>query len=270
MKLRTFGLALIGSAGLVMLPACSKDTPAPAPAPEAAAPSQPSKPATPEPAAAATPPAPAGKSTIRGVVKFNGTAPAPADIAPSADPACEGMALKEQAVLVKDGKLQNVLVRVRGAVQGAPAAASTPVVVDQVKCTYTPRVMGAQAGQSIQVKNSDGTLHNVRAVAGTKPVFNLAQPPSMPPVTKPVPADTEMLQLKCDVHPWMKAYIAVSPHPYFSTTGEDGAFSITGLPAGTYTLEAWHETFGTKTAEVTVKDAETAEAAFEFSATDKG
>jgi hypothetical protein len=68
----------------------------------------------------------------------------------------------------------------------------------------------------------------------------------------------------------MKAFVAVSPHPYFSTTGEDGAFSITGLPAGTYTIEAWHETFGTKTAEVTVKDAETAETAFEFTAADKG
>jgi plastocyanin len=271
MKLRTFGLALLGTAGLAILPACSKETPPAAPAtPPATSAAEPSKPTTPAPAAPQTPPAPAGKSAIRGVVKFNGAAPAAADIAPSADPACEGMALKEQSVVVKDGKLGNVLVRVKGAVAGAPAAPSAPVVIDQVKCTYTPRVVGAQAGQSIQVKNSDGTLHNVRAVAGTKPVFNLAQPPSMPPVTKPVPADTELLQLKCDVHPWMRAFIAVSPHPFFATTSEDGAFSITGLPAGTYTLEAWHETLGTKTAEVTVKDDETAEASFEFSATDKG
>jgi hypothetical protein len=89
-------------------------------------------------------------------------------------------------------------------------------------------------------------------------------------VSKPLPADTELIQLKCDVHPWMKAFVVVSPTPYFSTTGDDGAFSITGLPAGTYTLEAWHETFGTKTAQVTVKDGETAEATFEFAATDKG
>jgi plastocyanin len=270
MKLRTFGLALIGAASLVALPACKKDEAAP-PSPTAPTPTagQAQTP-TPTPAQAQTPPAPAGKSTIRGVVKFNGEAPAGADIAPSADPACEGMALKEAAALVKDGKLQNVLVRVKGSVAGAPAAPSAPVVIDQTKCTYTPRVQGAQAGQMIQVKNSDQTLHNVRAVAGTKSIFNLAQPPAGAPVTKPVPTEVELLQFKCDVHPWMKAFVAVSTHPYFSTTGEDGSFSITGLPAGTYTIEAWHETFGTKTAEVTVKDAETAEASFEFSATDKG
>jgi plastocyanin len=267
MKLRTFGLTLIGAASLAVLPACTKDE---APKPATPTTAEPARPGTAEPTQAQTPPAPAGKSTIRGVVQFTGTAPAPADIPPSADPACEGMPQKDSVVLVKDGKLQNVLVRVKGTVAGAPAAPSTPVVIDQVKCMYTPRVLGAQAGQPIQVKNSDGTLHNVRAMAGTKPIFNLAQPPSMPPVTKTAPADVELVTLKCDVHPWMRSYIAVSPHPYFSTTGEDGTFSLAELPAGTYTLEAWHETFGTKTAEVTVKDGETAEATFEFSGTDKG
>ncbi|KFE72386.1 carboxypeptidase regulatory-like domain-containing protein [Hyalangium minutum] len=270
MKLRTFGLTLIGAASLAVLPACTKDEASKPTTPTAPTPTEQGKPTPPEATQAQTPPAPAGKSTIKGVVKFTGTAPAPADIPASADPACEGMAQKEPAVLVKDGKLQNVLVRVKGPVAGAPAAPSTPVVIDQVKCTYLPRVTGAQAGQPIQVKNSDGTLHNVRAMAGTKPIFNLAQPPSMPPVTKPAPSDTELVTLKCDVHPWMRSYIAVSSHPYFATTGEDGSFTLNALPAGTYTLEAWHETFGTKTAEVTVKDGETAEASFEFTGTDKG
>jgi plastocyanin len=269
MKLRTFGLTLIGAASLAVLPACTKD--------EAAKPATPTTPeqgkpttAEPTPTKAQMPSAPAGNSTIKGVVKFTGTAPATQDIPPSQDPACEGLPQKQPSVLVKDGKLQNVLVRVKGTVTGAPAAPATPVVIDQVKCMYTPRVMGAQAGQPIQVKNSDGTLHNVRAMAGTKPIFNLAQPPSMPPVTKPAPSDVDLVTLKCDVHPWMRSYIAVSNHPYFATTGEDGSFSLAALPAGTYTLEAWHETFGTKTAEVTVKDGETAEASFEFSGTDQG
>ena len=145
MKLRTFGLSLIGAASLAVLPACTKDE-ASKPAPST--PAEQGKPSTPEttPTQAQTPPAPAGKSTIKGVVKFTGTPPAPADIPASADPACEGMALKEPAVLVKDGKLQNVLVRVKGAVAGAPAAPSTPVVIDQVKCTYTPRVHGGPGG----------------------------------------------------------------------------------------------------------------------------
>lgn len=268
MKLRTFGLALLGVAGLVSLSACKKEE---TPAPTAPAATDQAKPAA-TPAQAQTPAAPAGHSTIKGVVKFTGAAPAGPDIAPPSDPACEGMALKEQQVMVKDGKLQNVLVRVKGPVTGAPAASasSPPVVVDQLKCTYTPRVLGAQAGQPIQVRNSDQTLHNVRAVANGKPLFNMAQPPSMPPVSKPTPSDVEMIQLKCDVHPWMKAFVVVSQHPYFSTTGDDGAFSIAGLPAGTYTLEAWHETLGTKTAQVTVKDGDTADVSFEFTGSDKG
>ena len=270
MKLRTLGLALIGAAGLVSLPACTKD--GPAPTPPAATPSNPAKTPDAPPTEVKAPPAPAGHSTIHGVVKFTGTAPAGSEIAPSADPACEGMELKDQPVMAKDGKLQNVFVRVKGDVAGAPASGSSnpPAVLDQLKCTYRPRVLGAQAGQPIQVKNSDQTLHNVRAVAGTKPIFNMAQPPSMPPVSKATPSDVELIQLKCDVHPWMKAFVVVSPHPYFSTTGEDGAFTISGLPAGTYTLETWHETLGKKTAEVTVKDGETAEASFEYAETDKG
>jgi plastocyanin len=272
MKLRLFGLSMVGVAGLLALPACKKEE---APAPPAAAPAAPTQQAVPPaPTAgagtgeAAAPAAPAGNGVVKGTVSFTGTPPVMADLAPSADPACDGRPEKEETVLVKDGKLQNVLVRVKGPVAGAPAAPSTPVVVDQSKCTYVPRVQGAVAGQQVVFKNSDGTLHNVRGVVGTKPLFNVAQPPSGAPVQKPMPTDSEVLRLKCDVHPWMTAYVVSNPNPYFTTTGSDGSFTLTGLPAGTYTLEAWHETLGTKTAEVTVKDGAPAEATFSFAATD--
>jgi hypothetical protein len=140
--------------------------------------------------------------------------------------------------------------------------------VDQSKCTYVPRVQGAVVGQPVAFKNSDGTLHNVRGLVGTKSAFNVAQPPSGAPVQKTLPADAEVLKLKCDVHPWMTAFVVTNPNPYFATTGADGAFSLQGLPAGTYTVEAWHESLGTKTAEVTVKDGAPAEVSFAFSATD--
>ncbi|NMO22816.1 TonB-dependent receptor [Pyxidicoccus fallax] len=277
MTLRTLGLSLLGTAGLLTLSACQKEaapTPATTPAPSAA----PAATAEPKPhaatpvgqteAQAAAPSAPAGKGVVKGAVSFTGTPPAAADIPPSNDPACEGMSTKDMSVVVKDGKLANVLVRVRGNVPGAAAAPATPVTVDQSKCTYVPRVQGAMVGQPVAFKNSDGTLHNVRGVVGTKSAFNIAQPPSGAPVQKPVPADAEVLRLKCDVHPWMTAYVVTNPNPYFTTTGEDGAFTLQGLPAGTYTVEAWHETLGTKTAEVTVKDDAPAEVSFAFAATD--
>lgn len=285
MTLRTLGLTLLGTAGLLALPACQKEeAPAAAPGAAAAAASAPQataptaakthgsspiqEPGAPAAAAPAVPPAPAGKGVVRGAVTFTGTVPAAADVPASNDPACEGMSTKDASVLVKDGKLANVLVRVRGNVPGAPPAPATPVLVDQSKCTYVPRVQGAMAGQPVAFKNSDGTLHNVRGLVGTKSAFNVAQPPSAAPVQKTLPADAEVLKLKCDVHPWMTAFVVTNPNPYFATTGADGTFSLEGLPAGTYTVEAWHESLGTKTAQVTVKDDAPAEATFAFAATD--
>ncbi|MFP2959671.1 carboxypeptidase regulatory-like domain-containing protein [Myxococcus sp. 1LA] len=271
MTLRTLGLTLLGTAGLLTLSACKKEEPA-APAAPAATPAAEKKvhAASPiqAPEGAAAPVAPAGKGVVKGTVKFTGTPPSAADIPASNDPACEGMATKDASVLVKDGNLQNVLVRVKGQVAGAPPAPSTPVVVDQSKCTYVPRVQGARTGQQVAFKNSDGTLHNVRGIVGTKPTFNVAQPPSGAPVERPLPPDADVLKLKCDVHPWMSAFVVATENPYFVTTGEDGTFSLEGLPAGTYTVEAWHEALGTKTAEVTVKDDAPTEAAFAFSAED--
>ncbi|RKH45995.1 carboxypeptidase regulatory-like domain-containing protein [Corallococcus sicarius] len=274
MKLRTPGLSMVAVVGLLALPACKKEeAPVPAATAPAAAtpPTQQAVPPAPNAGAGtgeAAAAAPAGNGVVKGSVSFTGTAPVMADLAPSADPACDGRPEKEQSVLVKDGKLQNVLVRVRGTVAGAPPAPSTPVVVDQSKCTYVPRVQGAVAGQQVVFKNSDGTLHNVRGVVGARPVFNVAQPPLGAPIQKPLPGDAEVLRLKCDVHPWMTAYVVSNPNPYFTTTADDGTFTLTGLPAGTYTLEAWHETLGTKTAEVTVKDGAPVDAAFTFAATD--
>lgn len=270
MKLRTLSVAVLGAVGLAALPACkneeappapvasrSPDSVKPEPKPEAAAPAEPA-------------PAPVtGGGTVRGVVSFKGVAPTPAAIAPSDDPACQGMPLTEQSIRVKDGKLENVLVRVRGLVPRAHPA--QPAVIDQRGCTYVPRVQGVAAGQPILIKNSDGTLHNARALTGTKSLFNVAQPPASPnskPVQRPLPADAEVVRLKCDIHPWMAAWVVVNPNPYFATSTADGSFSIEHLPAGTYTLEAWHETLGTRTAEVTVKEGETASASFEFSAAD--
>jgi plastocyanin len=263
MKLRTLGVAVLGAVGLVAVPACQKQEAPPA-ASVAKAPAQ-NKAAPVAEAPAAAPAQPVtGGGTVQGTIAFKGAAPTPAAIQPSDDAACDGMALKDQSVRVTDGKLANVLVRVRGLVPRSRPA--QPALIDQQKCTYTPRVQGVTAGQPVLIKNSDGTLHNARALTGTKTVFNVAQPPNAKAVPRNLPADAEVIRLKCDIHPWMAAWVVVNPNPYFATSGTDGAFSIEHLPAGTYTLEAWHETLGTRTAEVTVKEGETATASFEFSA----
>jgi hypothetical protein len=139
-------------------------------------------------------------------------------------------------------------------------------VVDQSACMYRPRVQGIQLGQPLQIKNSDMTLHNVHGYKGASTLFNQAEIPGMPPMTKQLTSADEIVKLKCDVHPWMTAYVLVSSHPFFAVTGDDGSFKITGLPAGSYTVEAWHERYGAKSAEIAVAADKPAETAFQFEA----
>ena len=268
MKLRTLSLTVLSTVGLLSLTSCKKDEPpAASTAPSAA---NPTIKATALPADEPLPQddaaAPAGGGSVHGVVTFKGTPPPAKPIAPDSDPNCDGMDLVDQPVQVKDGKLANVLVRVRGELPGTPRPASTTnVIVDQNRCMYKPRVQGAVIGQPLVLMNSDATLHNVRGMSGAKQLFNVTQPPLKTKEAMP-PTDAEIVHLKCDIHPWMTAWVVMSPNAYFTTTEEDGAFSLEGVPPGTYTLEAWHESLGTQTAQVTVKEGEDTPASFEFAA----
>lgn len=188
-------------------------------------------------------------------------------IAMDADPVCAGLhttPVDTNEVAVKDGKLANVFVYVKSGMEGKtfPAPAEKKEL-DQVGCQYTPRVLGLQTGQAIAIKNTDATLHNVHALATANAEFNQAQPQGLPPFDKTFDKQ-EMVHVKCDVHPWMTAWIGVVPHPYYAVSGEDGSYSIQNLPPGTYTIEAWHETLGTQTQEVTIAPNQTATVSFDF------
>jgi uncharacterized protein (DUF2141 family) len=124
-------------------------------------------------------------------------------------------------------------------------------------------VVGVQAGQDVEIRNSDPTLHNVHAMSKDNPAFNIAQPKKGMTTTRKF-THAETFKVKCEVHPWMSAYIAVFNHPYFAVTGEDGSFSLKSLPPGEYTLEAWHERYGTRTAKVKVDRKGAATAVFSY------
>jgi len=206
-----------------------------------------------------------GGGTISGTVSFTGTAPKPTKLNRKSDPICAKTEFDDEAVLTsKNGKgLQNVLVRINSAVPGAKVP-TADVVVDQKDCMYRPRVQGAVEGQKIMVRNDDGTLHNVHTYDGTKTLFNQAQPPKSPPIEKPLPKTANVVKLKCDVHPWMIGYVLVSKSPYFAVSQDSGQFEIKDVPAGTYTVEAWHEKLGTKTEQVTVTDGKASDVKFTF------
>jgi plastocyanin len=217
--------------------------------------------------AAAAAPAKEGSATIKGVVSFSGKAPEMKVPAKRKDAdVCKTKEVKYNAVLVKDGKLKDVLVRISaGGVPGTWKAPEKAAVVDQVDCMYTPRIQGVVAGQGIEIKNGDQTLHNVHAYKGTDSLFNQAQPKGAASITKDSPDEAAIMKFSCDVHPWMRGFVVVTDHPFFAVSGEDGSFKIEKVPAGKYTVEAWHTQFGmVKKEAVEVKDGGEIAVDFEF------
>jgi hypothetical protein len=194
--------------------------------------------------------------TVEGRVTLGGPKPpAPAALDTSSDPSCAKAHLVDEAVLLggKDGRgLANVVVRVKGPRPESPPTA--PVHLEQRDCTYRPRVQGAVLGQPLEVFNSDATLHNVHAYAGGKGLFNVAQPPGSQAVTKPSPSVPGAVRLKCDVHRWMVAYVVYGESPDFTLTDKEGRFRLEGVPPGTWELELWHESLGTQTLPLVVKE----------------
>lgn len=222
-----------------------------------------------EPAVTESPVAtpPAGGGTVSGSISFAGADP-DTPIAMNADPICASLhptVVDTSTVAVQDGKLANVFVYVKTGLEGQtyPAPAEKKEL-DQQGCLYTPHVQGVQVGQPLIIKNTDPTLHNVHALPKDNTEFNQGQPQGMPEFEKTFDKAEVMIRFKCDVHPWMTAYVGVLPHPFFAVSSQDGSFSIPNLPPGNYTLEAWHETLGTKTLDVQVTDGGTATADFAF------
>lgn len=219
------------------------------------------------PAAPATVVDPATAAGVTGRITLEGAVPPVTVIKMSADPICarENKDPKSDSLVVAaDGAIANVLVYVKDGLTGNFPAPSTPVVLNQQGCQYSPHVFGVQVGQPVQIVNSDPTLHNVHGMPKTNQEFNMGQPIQGMKFDHTFSAREVMVPFKCDVHGWMNAHAAVLDHPFFAVTGADGTFSLKGLPPGKYTLEAVHEKLGTQTlsVELAAKDAKTADFTF--------
>jgi plastocyanin len=197
-------------------------------------------------------------SSISGTVTFAGKVPALRPLTMDADPACakkhSGAVPNEMLVLGSGNTMGNIMVFVS---KGLPAgktwpAPKAPAVLDQKGCLYVPHVMGIMVGQTYRILNSDGILHNVHALPKINRGFNRPMPATVKEASVTFDKPEPVFQIKCDVHPWMSAYVGVFTHPFFSVTGTGGKFTISGLDPGTYELTAWHERLGTQTASVTV------------------
>jgi hypothetical protein len=218
---------------------------------------------------------PASLGTITGAIALTGQPPAPQPIDMSADTACasKNPNAVAETIVAKDGKLQNVFVYIKdGSVTGGnrisgytfPAPAGE-VELDQVGCHYSPHIVGIQVNQKLKVVNSDNTAHNINVQPKQgNPSWNVSQPPSTPPIEKSFARAETIIPVKCNQHPWMKAYINVLKHPFFAISAADGTFTIKDVPPGKYTVVAWHEKFGEQTMEVTVPASGAGTANFSF------
>ena len=212
----------------------------------------------------------AAGSSITGIVTYAGAVPNLKPIAMDADPVCakkHSTPVKSEMLVLGSGNtMADTLVWVS---KGLPAGKtwpvpSAPLVMDQNGCQYKPHVMGIMVGQAYKILNSDGVLHNVHALPKVNAQFNRAMPPTLKEASAKFDKPEDVFQIKCDVHPWMQAWLAVFNHPFFSVTGTDGKFTISGLDPGTYTITAWHDRLGTQTATVTVGANDTKTSNFKF------
>jgi hypothetical protein len=205
---------------------------------------------------------------LTGRVLFDGPAPVNPPIKMSADPSCisanpNGAIFETYAV--HDGGLDNVFVHVKDGLGNYYFDTPTePVKLDQHGCRYAPHVFGIRVGQPLDIVNSDTTLHNVHALPKANQEFNFPQQIQGMKNQKTFSAPEVMVPFKCDVHGWMSAYAGVVDNPYFAVTGNGGKFELKDLPAGTYTIEAWHERLGTQTQKITIAEKETKDVSFTF------
>ena len=206
--------------------------------------------------------------TITGQVQFTGTPPARAPVKMRADPTCQQKhaepGLSEEVMVNENGTLRNVFVYVKEGLAGSFPGSTTPVVLDQDGCRYRPRVVGLQVNQPLEIRNSDATLHNVNVKPTANPSFNIAQPVAKMKTTKKFAKPEVMVKFKCNVHPWMGAYAGVLEHPFFGVSNDSGSASLSGLPAGTYIVEVWHEMYGTQVQSVTLGDGESTSIEFSY------
>lgn len=206
--------------------------------------------------------------SVTGRAKFEGAVPENAPVKIDSDPAClkaNASGLSAEKYVVKDGGLDNVFVYVKDGLGNYYFDVPTETVkLDQQGCRYLPHVFGARVGQPIEIVNSDDTLHNVHALANVNREFNFGQHFKGMKNTQVFTAREVMVPFKCDVHGWMTSYGGILDHPYFAVTSDGGKFELKNLPAGTYTVEAWHEALPAQTQTVTVGEKETREVSFTF------
>jgi hypothetical protein len=211
-----------------------------------------------------------GGVTLSGQVHYRGMPPARRTINMSKDAKCIELhgaksVLDEDLIVNAQGGVKNAFVRVqRGAPKKDYPMPEKPAVLDQKDCMFRPRVQGIRVGQKLLVDNGDPVTHNVRSFPVLNPAFNFGQPPQTEPRVRVFERAEREIEIQCDFHLWMHAYIFVMDHPFYCVSDDSGTFAIEGLPPGEYTLESWQEKLGKKRTTVKVGDTDVVNVNFTY------
>jgi plastocyanin len=231
---------------------------------------------------AATAPAASAKTvdastagSVTGTVTLDGKPATAKPINMSAEPYCQKAhptpVVPPEVVTGDKGALANVVIFVKDGLGDYVFTAPTgPAQLNQQGCMYDPHIITLMTGQTFEVKNSDQTTHNIHPMPKDNRDWNKSQPPGADPIDETFARPELAIPVKCNVHPWMKSYIFVFKNPYYAVTSKDGTFELKNLPPGTYTIEAWHEKYGTADQTVTIGAKESKPVTFSFKAAASG
>jgi plastocyanin len=212
----------------------------------------------------------ASAGQVTGTVKLDGTAPHQRPIDMSKDPSCAAAhkdkpITTETVVAGANGGLANVVIYVSQGLTGNEPPSSQPAQLEQKGCQYFPHVVAVDVGQHMKIVNSDQALHNIHPQPTKNPAWNKSQTPGGPPLDVTWANEEIPVPVKCNVHPWMQAFIVVVKGPY-GVTDDSGSFKLDNLAPGAYTLTAWQEAYGTQTQNVTVAAGKPTNVSFTFKA----
>jgi plastocyanin len=210
-------------------------------------------------------------ATISGKITYTGTPMKAKVIDMSKEPTCatlhkDNPVKTETVVTGANDTLDNVVVYISSGATDDAKVPTEAVTYDQQGCQYIPHVLAMHVSQPLKIVNKDQTSHNIHPLPKLNAEWNKSQPSGAAPIDAKFDKE-EFIPVKCNIHPWMHGYFVVLKTSHYAISKEDGAYTLPDLPAGKYTITAWHEKYGTQTQDVTVTGSETKTVDFTFKAT---